>query len=55
MAEGPAFVCGTGPSSEGVSWENTHGCSDIPEARRVLNKFQQKVVHNYPHKPKHSE
>jgi hypothetical protein len=26
MAEGPAFMCGTGPSLEGVSWENTHGC-----------------------------
>jgi hypothetical protein len=55
MAEGPAFMCGTGPSLEGVPWENTHGCSDIPEACPILNTFKRKVVSNYPHKPKRGE
>ena len=55
MAEGPAFVCGTEPSSDGVPWENTRGCNNIPEACLVLNTYQRRMVSNYPHKTKHSE
>ena len=48
-------MCGTGPSSGGVPWENTHGCSDIPEACPVLNTYRRNTVSNYPHKLKHFE